>query len=92
MLRFKDPQKVHGVIGDGVAIADDFLQIRIGGDRALFQGLATLLLDAEDRNPGTVLDREFIDRHCGLRRLRRAHPRRRCNNPRRHQSIACSRG
>jgi formate dehydrogenase major subunit len=64
LLRFKDPQKVHGVIGAGVAIADTLLQIRIGGDQALFQGLAKLLLDAEDRNPGTVLDRDFIDTHC----------------------------
>ena len=37
---------------------------RIGGDQAPIPGLAKLLLDAEDRNPGTVLDREFIDRHC----------------------------
>ena len=64
LLRFKDPQKVHGVIGDGVAIADEFLQIRIGGDQALFQGLAKLLLDAEARAPGSVVDREFVDRHC----------------------------
>jgi molybdopterin-dependent oxidoreductase alpha subunit len=64
LLRFKDPQKVHGVIGDGVAIADEFLQIRIGGDQALFQGLGKLMLEAEDRSPGTVLDREFIDRFC----------------------------
>ncbi|MGB3484944.1 MAG: FdhF/YdeP family oxidoreductase [Mycobacterium sp.] len=64
LLRFKDPQKVHGVIGSGVAISDELLQIRIGGDQALFQGLAKLLFEAEDRNPGTVLDRDFIDRHC----------------------------
>ncbi|MFC9836357.1 FdhF/YdeP family oxidoreductase [Rhodococcus sp. NPDC127530] len=64
LLRFKDPQKVHGVVGDGVQIADEFLQIRIGGDQALFQGLGRLLLEAEDRSPGTVLDREFIDTHC----------------------------
>ncbi|MDV7351587.1 FdhF/YdeP family oxidoreductase [Rhodococcus oxybenzonivorans] len=63
LLRFKDPQKVHGVIGDGAAISDDFLQIRIGGDMALFQGLAKLLVAAEDAAPGTVLDRRFIDRH-----------------------------
>ena len=64
LLRFKDPQKVHGVVGDGVAIADEFLQIRIGGDQALFQGLAALLLAAEVRNPGTVVDRDFIEAHC----------------------------
>ncbi|MEN0134578.1 MAG: FdhF/YdeP family oxidoreductase, partial [Rhodococcus sp. (in: high G+C Gram-positive bacteria)] len=61
LLRFKDPQKVHGVVGDGAQIADDFLQIRLGGDQALFQGLAKLLLNEEDRHPGTVLDREFLD-------------------------------
>jgi anaerobic selenocysteine-containing dehydrogenase len=64
LLRFKDPQKVHGVLGAGVAIADAFLQIRIGGDQALFQGLAKLLLEADDRHPGSVVDREFIDAHC----------------------------
>ncbi len=64
LLRFKDPQKVHGVIGDGVAIADDFLQIRIGGDQALFQGLAKLVLEAEDRAPGTVLDHDFLENSC----------------------------
>ncbi|MGW5105979.1 FdhF/YdeP family oxidoreductase [Nocardia sp. NPDC004123] len=64
LLRFKDPQKVHGVVGDGVQIADEFLQIRIGGDQALFQGLAKLVLDAEDAAPGTVLDHEFLDGHC----------------------------
>jgi molybdopterin-dependent oxidoreductase alpha subunit len=64
LLRFKDPQKVHGVVGSGVAIADSFLQIRIGGDQALFQGLAKLLLEADDRDPGSVIDRKFIDAHC----------------------------
>jgi molybdopterin-dependent oxidoreductase alpha subunit len=64
LLRFKDPQKVHGVIGDDLAIADEFLQIRVGGDQALFQGLGKLLLEAEDRHPGAVLDRSFIDEHC----------------------------
>src|SRR6476620_9690850 len=64
LLRFKDPQKVHGVVGDGVAIADEFLQIRIGGDQALFQGLARLVLDAEDAAPGTILDHAFLESSC----------------------------
>ncbi len=64
LLRFKDPQKVHGVVGHGAAIADEFLQIRLGGDQALFQGLAKLVLDAEDRHPGTVLDRDFLESSC----------------------------
>ncbi|MGU3502970.1 FdhF/YdeP family oxidoreductase [Mycobacterium sp. C31M] len=63
LIRFKDPQKVHGVVGDGVPIADEFVQIRIGGDMALFAGLGRLLFEAEDADPGTVVDREFIDAH-----------------------------
>ncbi|WP_320774283.1 FdhF/YdeP family oxidoreductase [Streptomyces sp. CRN 30] len=60
LLRFKNPQKPRGVIGRGVDIADRFLQIRLGGDLALFQGLNRLLLEAEDAAPGTVLDHDFI--------------------------------
>jgi molybdopterin-dependent oxidoreductase alpha subunit len=64
LIRFKDPQKVNGVIGHGVPIADEFVQIRLGGDMALFAGLGRLLLEADDAAPGTVIDREFIAGHC----------------------------
>ncbi|AKS33348.1 FdhF/YdeP family oxidoreductase [Mycolicibacterium goodii] len=64
LIRFKDPQKVHGVVGHGVPIADEFVQIRIGGDMALFAGLGKLLLEAEDTAPGTVVDHEFVAAHC----------------------------
>nr|WTB28743.1 FdhF/YdeP family oxidoreductase [Streptomyces sp. NBC_00830] len=63
LLRFKNPQKPRGVVGRGVQIADRFLQIRSGGDLALFQGLNRLLLEAEDSRPGTVLDHDFIRSH-----------------------------
>lgn len=64
LIRFKDPQKVHGVIGHGIPIADEFVQIRLGGDMALFAGLGRLLLEADDRAPGSVVDRDFVDAHC----------------------------
>ncbi|NTY63201.1 FdhF/YdeP family oxidoreductase [Mycolicibacterium sphagni] len=64
LIRFKDPQKVNGVVGHGVPIADEFVQIRLGGDLALFKGLGRLLVEAEDRAPGSVIDREFVDAHC----------------------------
>ncbi|MER7014985.1 FdhF/YdeP family oxidoreductase [Saccharopolyspora sp. NPDC000359] len=60
LLRFKNPQKVRGVLGRGTAIADQFLQIRPGGDLALFKALNLLLLEAEDAAPGTVLDHSYI--------------------------------
>jgi molybdopterin-dependent oxidoreductase alpha subunit len=64
LIRFKDPQKVRGVIGHGIPIADEFVQIRLGGDMALFAGLGRLLLEADDQAPGTVIDRDFIAAHC----------------------------
>ncbi|MDW6064544.1 FdhF/YdeP family oxidoreductase [Streptomyces sp. FXJ1.4098] len=63
LLRFKNPQNARGVAGGGTPLADRFLQIRLGGDLALFQALSRLLLDAEDAEPGTVLDRDFITAH-----------------------------
>jgi molybdopterin-dependent oxidoreductase alpha subunit len=66
LIRFKDPQKVHGVVGDGIPIADEFVQIRIGGDMALFAGLGRLLLEADEQGGprASVVDREFIAAHC----------------------------
>lgn len=63
LMRFKDPQKVHGVVGHGVPIADEFVQIRLGGDMALFAGLGRLLFEREDARPGSVVDRAFVDAH-----------------------------
>jgi molybdopterin-dependent oxidoreductase alpha subunit len=62
LIRFKNPQKARGIIGRGTTIADQFLHIKPGGDLALFQAINALLLAAEDADPGTVLDQEFIDR------------------------------
>lgn len=64
LIRFKDPQKVRGVVGRGTPIADEFVQIRLGGDMALFRGLAKLLLEADETAPGSVVDQQFIDSHC----------------------------
>lgn len=63
LLGFKDPQKVRGVLGRAQPIADVFAQIRIGGDLALFLGLGRLLLEREDAAPGTVVAKDFVDRH-----------------------------
>ena len=61
LLAFKDPQSLGGLVGGGASIADEFLQIKIGGDLALFQALGHLLLAAEIREPGTVVDRDFVE-------------------------------
>lgn len=61
LMRYKNPQTVRGVVGRGTEIADQFVQVRLGGDFALLQLMARRVLLAEQAAPGTVLDREFID-------------------------------
>ncbi|MBC7441684.1 MAG: FdhF/YdeP family oxidoreductase [Ramlibacter sp.] len=60
LFNFKDPQSVSGLIGDGTPLADEYLQIKVGGDLALFQALGHLLLEEEERVPGSVVDAEFV--------------------------------
>ncbi len=55
--RFKNPQTPKGLT-TGTALTDLFLQIRIGGDQALFRLLNRLILDT----PGAV-DEEFVREH-----------------------------
>jgi molybdopterin-dependent oxidoreductase alpha subunit len=63
LIRFKNPQKARGLVGRGTVIADQYLQIRPGGDLALFQMLNRLLLEAEAEAPGTVPDHDYIRAH-----------------------------
>jgi formate dehydrogenase major subunit len=64
LQHYKNPQTVRGLLGKGTALADQFLQIRLGGDMALLQALSKRVLDAEAARPGTVLDHEFLSEHC----------------------------
>jgi molybdopterin-dependent oxidoreductase alpha subunit len=61
LARFKHPQEVWNWLGKGTQLADLFLQVRINGDVALLKGIMKELFDAEDRRPGSVVDREFIN-------------------------------
>lgn len=58
MERFKNPQNARGLLGKGTALTDLFLQIRLGGDQALFRMLNKLIL----ATPGAV-DEEFVAEH-----------------------------
>ncbi|MFF3688576.1 FdhF/YdeP family oxidoreductase [Streptomyces sp. NPDC002187] len=57
MERFKNPQTPRGML-KGTALNDLFLQIRIGGDQALFRLLNKLIIGT----PGAV-DEEFVREH-----------------------------
>ncbi len=64
LLHFDNPQTVKGLIGGGTDLADHFLQVRLGGDQALFQGLGKALAESEAAGgPGSVFDRDFIERY-----------------------------
>lgn len=64
LINYKNPQTVRGLIGKGTQLADQFLQVRLGGDMALLQAVSKRVLEAEKANPGTVLDHDFLDQHC----------------------------
>ena len=73
LFNFRDPQSVSGVIGAGADLANEYLQIKVGGDLALFQALGHLLLEAEERVPGSVVDAEFTAQNTqGLEEYRAA--------------------
>jgi len=63
LMRFKNPQNIRGLVGKGTPLADEFCQIKLGGDLAFFQAIGHLLLAAEEAAPGTVLDSSFVQAH-----------------------------
>ena len=54
LIRFKNPQRVDGLLGRGTPLADLFLQIRLAGDLAFFQSVNRLLVESGD------VDHEFV--------------------------------
>ncbi|MDR5698782.1 FdhF/YdeP family oxidoreductase [Agromyces aerolatus] len=62
LIRFENPQTVRGVVLGGTPIADLFVQIRLGGDQALFQAVGKHLLEASETD-AAILDRAFIEAH-----------------------------
>ncbi len=68
--RFKNPQDLmhpthipRFLFGHGTSLTDLWLPVRINGDMAFLQGLMKELLAEEERQPGTVLDHEFIKQY-----------------------------
>jgi formate dehydrogenase major subunit len=57
LTRFKNPQKPKGVVGNGTALADLHVPVRVNGDLALFQAIGALLLEWD------ALDHDFIATH-----------------------------
>ena len=64
LVRFKNPQSVHGLIGGGTRLTDRYLAVRVNGDLAMFAGVNKALLAREEAAPGTIFDRSFIETYC----------------------------
>jgi molybdopterin-dependent oxidoreductase alpha subunit len=72
-MRFAHPQNPVELLGDSTPIARMHVPVRINGDVAFFQGMMKAMLEEEERRPGSVLDREFIDTYTdGFADLERA--------------------
>jgi len=57
LVRFSHPQRYESLLSRGTEIASLYLQVRVGGDAALFKGLSKILIDEG------AIDRAFIDRY-----------------------------
>jgi molybdopterin-dependent oxidoreductase alpha subunit len=55
LIRFRNPQRAAGLVGTGTPLADRYLQIRVGGDLALFQAIGSLLVE------WGAVERSFVD-------------------------------
>ena len=67
LVAFKNPQDfmnplraLGALLGDGTQLTDVYLQVRVDGDMALLRGIMKHLFEAEDLNPGRVVDRAFV--------------------------------
>ncbi len=64
LVNFKNPQKVKGWLGNGVALADFHLPVNINQDIALVKLLLKKLKHHDEEEGKTVFDHDFINMYC----------------------------
>jgi molybdopterin-dependent oxidoreductase alpha subunit len=65
-LRFKNPHDFKNpitAIGGGIRLSDLWLPVKVNGDLALFKGIMKEMLAAEDQQPESVFDHDFITKY-----------------------------
>jgi len=60
LMGFSNPQKLSGMLGMQTTLTDLFLPVKINGDLPLIQAIEKLLMEADEHQPGKILDLEFI--------------------------------
>lgn len=63
LMGFSNPQTVKGVLDIDTDLTDLFLHIKINGDMALLKAIQILLIQEDEKNPGSVLDLDFIEKN-----------------------------
>lgn len=58
LMKFNEPQSIKGALGISEKLADEYLQVRLDGDRAFFQQLNKELIERD------ALDWVFLNRFC----------------------------
>ena len=58
LMKFREPQSIKGVLSISEDLTDEYLQVRLDGDRAFFQALNKELIRRD------ALDHTFLDRFC----------------------------
>ncbi len=62
LISFSNPQTIKGALGIKAKLTDIFLQVKLNGDMPLLQAIEILLLQEEEKNPGTIFDNDFIEK------------------------------
>lgn len=60
LMRFKNPQHLSGIIGNGSALSDLLLQVKINGDMALISAMIKMVFEIAESRP-QVINQQFID-------------------------------
>lgn len=62
LIGFRHPQELKGMLGVTTPLASLHLPVRLGGDQALFQGIAKILIE-RDGGAHSKIDHAFITKH-----------------------------
>jgi len=57
---FRNPQEIRALLNKPYELSDLYLSVKINGDMALLKALQILVLEEEAKNPGKVLNHDFI--------------------------------
>lgn len=61
LIKFKHPQHLSDMLGAPTTLTDLYLQVKINGDVALIKAMIKLLIAADKKSDGGVIDHEFIE-------------------------------